>query len=150
MATQRERPYSTINFLVDLGTGNTDGPAAGMVEVILPEARLQISEYRSGNEKENNSRKLQTLAHYENLILKRAVTGSLDWYQWWDEVRNGSQVASRNIFIQLVNEDHSVNVLTWKFLRARPVSHQFGPLNAMSTEPLIETLELAFERLEME
>jgi hypothetical protein len=29
MAVQRDRPYLQFNFLVDLGTGVTDGPAPG-------------------------------------------------------------------------------------------------------------------------
>ena len=33
MATLRERPYVQFNFLVDLGTGNTNGPQAGFQEV---------------------------------------------------------------------------------------------------------------------
>ena len=33
MATLRERPYVQFNFLVDLGTGNTNGPEAGFQEV---------------------------------------------------------------------------------------------------------------------
>ena len=32
MAVLRERPYVQFNFLVDLGTGNTDGPEAGFQE----------------------------------------------------------------------------------------------------------------------
>ena len=56
----------------------------------------------------------------------------------------------RNITVRLLNEDHSAVVLTWKFLRARPASYQFSPLNALDPEVLIESLELAFERLEIE
>jgi hypothetical protein len=32
MAVLRERPYVQFNFLVDLGTGNTDGAEAGFQE----------------------------------------------------------------------------------------------------------------------
>ena len=32
MAVMRDRPYVQFNFLVDLGDGNTDGPAAGFQE----------------------------------------------------------------------------------------------------------------------
>lgn len=150
MAIQRDRPYPSVNFLVDVGSGNTEGPAAGLFEVVFPEARLQVTEYRSGNDKENEHRKLQTLTRYGNLILRRGAIASLDWYAWWNEIRNGDHNAMRTVTVQLQNEDHSAVVLTWKFLRARPVSHQFGILNAMSPDPLVETLELAFERLEME
>jgi phage tail-like protein len=49
----------------------------------------------------------------------------------------------------LLNEDHSEVVLTWRFIRALPTNYQFSALNAVVPETLIESLELAFERLEM-
>jgi hypothetical protein len=56
----------------------------------------------------------------------------------------------RTVTVQLLNEDHSAVVIVWKFLRARPVIQRFGPLIAHDNSAGIETLELAFERLEME
>jgi phage tail-like protein len=150
MAILREKPYPGMNFLVDLGTGVTDGPDTGLAEVIFPEARLQVQEYRNGNEKENAPRKVQTTTHYGNLILRRGVIGSLGWYKWWDQVRLGDQSAVRTIVVQLQNEDHSEIVLAWKFLRARPVNYQFSPLNALGSGSFMETLEVAFESLVME
>ena len=150
MAVLRDKPYPGMNFLVDLGTGSTEGPEDGLAEVIFPEARVQVIEYRNGNERENSSRKLQTVTKHGNLVLRRGVIGSLNWYQWWNAVRNGDHAAVRTITIQLLNEDHTAAVLTWKFLRARPVNHQFSPLNASGSEAFMEILELAFERLEME
>ena len=64
MAVIRERPYSNYNFLVDLGTGETEGPQAGFSEVILPASTLDVIEYRSGNEKESGVRKIPGRAHY--------------------------------------------------------------------------------------
>jgi len=46
MAVMREKPYSNYNFLVDLGTGNTEGPTASFCEVILPSSTLDVIEYR--------------------------------------------------------------------------------------------------------
>jgi phage tail-like protein len=149
MALLREKPYPGINFLVDLGTGSSDGPEAGLAEIVFPEARIQVIEYRNGNEKENDARKIQTITKHGNLILKRGVIGSLNWYQWWNTVRNGDVADVRTIRIDLLNEDHTATVLTWLFLRARPVNHQFSPLNALGSESFIEILEVAFERLEM-
>jgi phage tail-like protein len=150
MAVLREKPYPGMNFLVDLGTGNSEGPEAGLAEVVFPEARVQVMEYRNGNEKETAPRKLETITRYGNLVLKRGVIGSLNWYRWWNDVRNGDQKATRTIVIHLVNEDNSAVVLTWHFLRARPINYQFSPLNALGSEPFVETLEVAFERLELE
>ena len=150
MATLRERPYVQFNFLVDLGTGDTEGADAGFEEVLVQEVWLDVIEYRNGNEKANNVRKLTGLDHCGNAILKRGVIGSLNLYQWYDQVRNGDQNALRTVTIQLQNEDHTAVVVTWKLIRARPVRLRWGPLNCKGKEVLVEYLELACERLEME
>ena len=150
MAVQRDRPYSNYNFLVDLGTGDTKGPTAGFSEVILPESTIEIIEYRAGNEKESGVRKVPGRARYGNVIFKRGVIGSLDLYAWWNEVRNGDIKTYRTVVIHLQNEDRTEIVLTWKFLRAWPTRYEFSPLNAEGKDTLIEILELAFERMEME
>ena len=150
MAIMRDRPYPGMNFTLDVGTGESEGPESGLVEVIFPEARIQISDYRNGNDKVNEPVKLHTLTHYGNLVLKRGSIGSLTWYQWWNDARNGNPAVARTVVVHLLNEDHSAVVLSWKFLRARPTNHQYSALNGLGTETLIESLELAFERLEME
>jgi phage tail-like protein len=150
MAVLRDRPYPNFNFLVDLGTGNTDGPEAGFEEVILPEMWLDVIEYRNGNEKENAVRKLTGLDHCGNVILKRGVVGSLNLYNWYNDVRNGNQGALRTVIIQLQSEDHTSVVLTWRLMRARPARLKWGPLNGKGKEVLVEYLELACERVEME
>ena len=150
MAVQRDKAYCNFNFLVDLGTGQSDGPGTGFQDVLLPAVWLDVIEYRNGNDKENAVRKLTGLEHCGNVVLKRGMTGILNLYQWYNEVRNGDQNAFRTVTIQLQNEDHTAVVLTWKLLRARPVKFQCGPLNAKGNDVVIETLELACERLEME
>jgi phage tail-like protein len=150
MAVLRDRPYSNYNFLVDLGTGNTEGPEAGFSEVILPAATIDVIEYRSGNEKESGTRKIPGRAHYGNVIFRRGAIGSLNLYKWWDDTRNGDIHSFRTVTVQLQNEEHTDVVLTWKFLRAWPTKYEFSPLNAQGKDTLLETLEVAFERLEME
>ena len=150
MSVQRDRPYPNSNFLVDLGDGVTDTPQAGLIEVVFPDARIRVFEYRNGNDKSNEPQKITTQTEYGNLVLRRATSGALNWYQWWSDVRNGDQHGFRTVTVQLRNEDHTQVVLTWKFLRARPVNHRFAPLVGHDNAALVETLDLAFERLEME
>jgi phage tail-like protein len=150
MAVLRDRPYSNYNFLVDLGTGETDGPKAAFCEVILPTSTIDSIEYRSGNERESEIRKIPGRARYGNVIFKRGVIGSLDLYSWWNDVRNGDIRNSRTVTVHLQNEEHTEVVLTWKFLRAWPTRYEFSPLEGKGKETLIEILELAFERMEME
>ncbi|HSE65914.1 MAG TPA: phage tail protein [Gemmatimonadales bacterium] len=150
MAILRDRPYPSMNFTVDLGTGVVEGSDAGLLEVIFPEARIQINEYRNGSDKVAEPVKISALTHYGNLLLRRGAIGSLNWYQWWNESRNGNPAIARNVLVQLLNEDRTAVVLTWKFYRAVPANYHFAPLNALAGETLIENLELAFERMEME
>lgn len=150
MAVLRDRPYAQFNFLVDLGTGDTDGPEAGFQECSGISTSVDVVEYRNGNEKENNPRKLTGLGRVSDVTLKRGVIGSLNLYQWLDQIRNGDPAAHRTVVIQLMSEDHTTVVMTWKLLRARIVKHTSGPLNAKGTDVAMEEITLAYERLEME
>lgn len=150
MAVLRDHPYSQFNFLVDLGTGNTDGPEAGFQEVSGIGMDVTVAEYRNGNARENQVTKITGLAKYANVTLKRGIIGSLGLYAWLDQIRNGDHNAARTVTIQLQNEDHTQTVQTWKLLRARIVKHVSGPLNARGTDVAMEELVLAYERLEME
>jgi phage tail-like protein len=150
MATLRDLPYTQFNFLVDLGTGQTDGPEAGFQECSAISMTVDVIEYRNGNDKENSPRKLTGLARVTDVTLKRGIIGSLNLYKWLDQIRNGDQAAFRTVTIQLQNEDHTAVVMTWKLLRARIIKHTSGPLNAKGTDVAIEELTLAYERLELE
>jgi phage tail-like protein len=150
VAVQRDRPFAQFNFLVDLGTGSTDGPAAGFQECSEIGMSVDVIEYRNGNEKANDVRKLTGLARYSNVTLKRGIIGALDLYEWLNDIRNGDEGALRTVTIQLRNEDHTQTVMTWKLRRARIIKHVSGPLNAKGTDVAMEELTLAYERLEIE
>ncbi|HUE87942.1 MAG TPA: phage tail protein [Vicinamibacterales bacterium] len=150
MAIFRDLPYAQFNFLVNLGTGQTEGPEAGFQECSALSMTVDVIEYRNGNDRENTPRKLTGLASVSNVTLKRGIIGSLSLYQWIDQIRNGDQAAQRTVTIQLQNEDHTAIVMTWKLLRARIIKHTTGPLNAKGTDVAMEELTLAYERLELE
>ncbi|HQF54076.1 MAG TPA: phage tail protein [Fibrobacteria bacterium] len=150
MANLRERPYVQFNFLVDLGTGTTDGPEAGFQEISGIGMEVTVAEYRNGNSKENSVMKVTGLNKSTDVTLKRGVIGSLSLYNWLNQIRNGDQNAMRNVVIHLQNEDHTQIVQTWKLMRARIIKHTSGPLNAKGTDVAMEELVLAYERLEME
>ena len=150
MAVTRDRPYVQFNFLVDLGTGNTDGPVAGFQECSNIGMEVTVAEYRAGNHKENSVQKITGLNKATDVTLKRGVIGSLDLYNWLDQIRNGDQNAMRTVTVQLQNEDHTQVVQTWKLLRARITKHISGPLNAKGTDVAMEELTISYERLQME
>jgi phage tail-like protein len=150
MAVPRDRPYVQFNFLVDLGTGVTEGPAAGFQEVSNIGMEVTVAEYRTGNMKENSVQKITGMNKATDVTMKRGVIGVLDLYQWLDQIRNGDQAAYRTVTVQLQNEDHTQVVQTWKLLRARIIKHVSGPMNAKGTDVAMEELTLAYERLQME
>jgi len=150
MAVQRDRPYPQFNFLVDLGTGETDGPRAGFSECSGIGMSVDVIEYRNGNDRENDVRKLTGLARYPDVTLKRGIIGSLDLYEWLNDIRDGNASAVRNVTVQLMDEAHTAVVLTWRLQRARIVKYTSEPLNAKGCDVAIEELTLAYERLEME
>ena len=150
MAVLRDRPYVQFNFLVNLGDGKTDGVEAGFQEMSNVGMEVTVSEYRNGNEKENSVRKITGLNKATDVTMKRGVIGSLNLYQWLDDIRNGNQNAFRNVVIQLQNEDHTAVVQTWNLIRARIIKHISGPFNAKGTDVAMEELTLSYERLEME
>ena len=150
MAIFRDLPYAQFNFLVDLGTGQTEGPEAGFQECSGISMSIDVIEYRNGNDKQNNPRKLAGLARVSDVTLKRGIIGSVSLYNWIDQIRNGDQSALRTVTIHLQNEDRTGVAMTWKLLRARIVKHTTGPLNAKGTDVAMEELTLAYERLELE
>jgi phage tail-like protein len=150
MAVQRDRPYVQFNFLVDLGSGVTDGPQAGFQECSNIGMEVTVAEYRTGNMKENSVQKITGINKATDVTMKRGVIGSLDLYQWLDQIRNGDQTAFRTVTVSLQNEDHTQVVQQWKLLRARIIKHVSGPMNAKGTDVAMEELTLAYERLQME
>ena len=150
MAVLRDQPYGQFNFLVELGTGSTDGPEAGFQACSSISNSVDVIEYRNGNDRENSPRKLTGLSRVADVTLKRGIIGSLGLYQWLDQTRNGDPAALRTVVIHLQNEDRTAVVTTWKLFRARVVRHASGPLNANASDVAIEELTIAAERVEIE
>src|SRR5215475_10690099 len=97
----RDRPYVQFNFLVNLGDGNPESAQAGFQECSNIGMEVTVAEYRNGNEKENSVRKITGLNKATDVTLKRGVIGSLNLYEWLNQIRNGDQNALRNVVVQL-------------------------------------------------
>ena len=130
----RDRPCAGANFLVSFGAGDARSASAGFSEVIFPTFTLDPP---------------AATAPEQTLLLKRGVTGSLDLYAWWNKARHGKAPQRRTVKVELLAEDHETVVMTWLFRNARPVSLAYSPLNALQVSVVIETLELAFDRMEV-
>lgn len=129
----RDRPCTGANFLVSFGSRDAHAEGAGFSEVIFPTFRLEAEQS----------------APAPSLVLKRGVSGGLDLYAWWDKARRGKAPQRRTVKVELLAEDQRTVVLTWRFRNARPLSLAYSPLNALEGGVVIETLELAFDRMEV-
>ena len=150
MATFRERPYMQFNFLVNLGDGVTEGPQAGFQEISGIGTELTVSEYRTGNYRFNNVMKFTSLNKAQDVTLKRGVIGTLDLYNWLDDIRSGRNAGLRNLTVQLQSEDRENVALTWSLDSARITKYTAAGLNAKGTDVAVEELVVTYERLRME
>ena len=141
MAHQRDRPYGQSNFLVDFGDGAAASAAGGFSEVIFPP--FDVEARASGEPATPDEHASQ------HVILKRGFTGSLDLYRWWDKTRDSRAPERKTLEIRLLSEDHESVVAAWRFRAVRPVRLSYSPLRANEGGIVIETIELAFDRMEM-
>jgi phage tail-like protein len=147
MATPRPNPYSNFNFTVEI-----DGTQiAAFQEVSGLDSENTPIEYREGADAMNTVRKLPGIEKYPQCICKRGITGTLALWEWRKQVRDGGTAfpPTRSVTINLLDDQHNP-VLKWKLTNAW-CSKLTGPtLNAKGNEIAIETLELAYDRLDIE
>lgn len=149
MAVERENknPYSAFNFIVEIGTE----AVAAFQEITGLDSENTPIEYREGGDAMNTVRKLPGIERYPNITLKRGITGSLYLWNWRKEVRDGSGAYPpvRDVVIHLQNERHE-NVYKWKLTNAWCTKLTGPTLNATGNEIAVETLELAYDRIDNE
>jgi phage tail-like protein len=125
MGDARREPFRNMRFRLDIeGMRET-----GAVEVIFPEARIAAGPRRS------------QAVRYGTLVIRRGVTRSQEWFEWWDRGRKSKAAAKRTIAVTLLDE-RGDDVHRWTFAGAEPQAYLLSSLNALGNAPLIETLEL--------
>ena len=144
---QNKNPYSAFNFIVEI---NGEAVAA-FQEVSGLDSENTPIEYREGTDAMNTVRKLPGIEKYPNLILKRGMTGSMYLWDWRKEARDssGSFPPVRDVVIQLQSETHE-NVYKWKLTNAWCCKLTGPTLNATGNEIAVETMELAYDRIDNE
>ena len=149
MATERDNknPYSAFNFVVE----NDDQQIAAFQEVTGLDSENTPIEYREGADLMNAPRKYPGLERTVNVVCKRGIAGDLELWNWRKEVRDGGTVFPpvRTVTIQLQNEVHE-SVYKWTLINAWCTKLTGPSLNAKGNEIAIETLEIAYERLDIE
>lgn len=145
---QRSDPYPGYNFLIEISGVSEDGAAVSgsFSEVSGLGVEITPIEYRNGSE-DITVRKLPGLKKFTNIVLKRGITGDLEFWNWIADAMDG-QVRRADGSIRLLDENRQ-EVLRFDFSRAWPTKWEGPSLNATSNEVAIETLEICHEGLEI-
>jgi phage tail-like protein len=151
MPTFRENPYGAFNFLVALGGAQGDGSEGqiigGFSDVTVGGIDVNYSEYRTGNEKFNTSRKIPNTHKLDDVTLKRGLVGSTDLFEWLKGVRDGT-ADPRQVTITLLDEARNP-VAMWRLYRAQPKKWTAPTLAAKGGgDVAMEELHLVHEGIE--
>jgi phage tail-like protein len=139
----RNDPYGAFNFLVEIG-GTT---VAGFTECSGISAETDVIEYREGSEP-SRVRKLAGLTKYANIVLKRGFTTNRELWNWRKQIIDGD-IDRRPVSIILLDQARSP-VVRFNLHDAWPCKWEGPNLKAKASEVAIETLEITYERLEVE
>ena len=119
---------------------------AVFTEVSGLQVEMQVFEYQEGG---NNGfiHRLPGPVKVSNIILKRGLTTSNDFFKWCMEVAL-RQVSRKHLSV-LLYDTLGEEVVRWNFHNAYPVKWVGPQFNSTSTATAIETLELAHDGLEL-
>jgi phage tail-like protein len=137
-------PFGGYNFMVEL-----DGiTRAGFKDCSGLESSQEAGTYREGTDKNLGMRKYPGLVTYGNITLSRGVTTDRKLWDWRYKAAQGA-VERHDISITLMDDVGNPGV-TWNLFDAWPTKWTGPTLDATADEFAIETLEIAFERLEVD
>jgi len=138
-AAPRDRPLLNANFVVELAAGK----GSGFAEVLFGPFAA-----KPGTALQPLATAISTPVA-DRLVLRRGATGALDLYAWWRQARDGRAPPRRTVTVKLLADDHATVLMTWRFGNVKPVSLAYSPLDALDGAVLMETIELAFDDVEM-
>jgi phage tail-like protein len=138
----REDPLVSFHFSVEI-----QGVVKGyFTEVSGLGSEHEITEQKVVNEKgQEMVLKIPGRLKWENIVLKRGITSSMDIWEWRKKVEDGKVDEARHDG-SITMFDQSLNpVACWEFYRAWPVKVTGPSVKADSNEIGVEELTLAHE-----
>jgi phage tail-like protein len=107
----------------------------------------EVVEYQEGGEN-THTHKLKGQTKYSNIVLKRGVTSSKDFFAWMDEsVTKPPGRGRKNGIIRIFDDNGTTVKSSWEFKEAWPCKFEGPQFDTGSSAALIETLELAHHGL---
>src|SRR5262249_34283623 len=137
----RRDPASNFTFRVDI-SGRPD--VAEFSECGGLEMQVKFDEVREGGQNTFVHR-LPTRVEYGNLVLKRGLLKSNEFFVWCATILSRNNIDRQDITVHLVNAADKSTVVSWTFLRAYPVNWSGPSLKTGDNSLAIESLELAHE-----
>jgi phage tail-like protein len=139
-----QAPFRNFNFRVEI-----DGlPEIHFREVVIPATRIQVVEYREGGDSTSGTRKLPGRYETGTVVLRRGIDLEPALWDWFRATRDGD-LDRRNVSIVLLDTQRQA-VRRWRVTEAWPVAFEWSPLHGHGNEVVIETLELACERVDVD
>jgi phage tail-like protein len=135
--------YRAFQFTIEI-----DGISqARFQEVGGLDATTDTVEYREGGDN-LGTRKLPGQTKHSNLSLKRGYTDDTQLWTWYEDVMTGRTENIRR-HISIVQLDMAgQEKFRWNLFHAFPVKYTAASFNAKGNDLAIETLEIAYERIE--
>jgi phage tail-like protein len=119
------QPFTNLRFAI----GIQGMQRSGAVEVVLPAARI------------TEQPRKRRVVEFDPLLIRRGLTESTEWYDWWNEARHSSR-APRRLVTVVLQKANGAEAVRWLFPDSVPLAYSLSPLNALVGAVMIESLEL--------
>ena len=146
----RKNPYAAFNFVVAV-VGQPPTDIGGFMEISGLDTENAVIEYREGADQIAGSgaylRKQPGLERYPNVTMRRGITDNLTlWTDLRQKVRDATY-KPQTLKVTLQDENHTP-VRSWTLTNAWVFKLSGPSLNAKGNEIAIESIEVAYDRLE--
>jgi phage tail-like protein len=119
-----------------------------IVSVTGPDSVFDVVESQSGGDPTSTPRQLPGLHHLTPIVLQSGLTTDLSLYQWHAAWVAGTQ--TRRVVVITLLDPTSKPVLKFTLANAWPVRWTAPTLSANSSDIAIQSLELAYEQLDVQ
>jgi phage tail-like protein len=135
--------YRSFQFLVEIdGVTNAHFQEVGGLD-----ATIDTVEYREGGDL-LGTRKFPGQTKHSNLSLKRGYTDDTQLYKWFEDTMTGRTEKIRKNISVIQIDMAGQEKFRWNLYKAFPVKYTAPAFNAKGSDLSIETLEVAYERIE--
>lgn len=94
--------------------------------------------------------KMPGLVHYSSITLEKGLTASKELWDWMQTLISKPPLQRKTVSILMLAPDGVTERLRWNLYCAFPKAWRAAPLNAASSMVAIQSLELAYERMDQD